>query len=329
MTEYFAAYQGPGWQPRRDGLRDEVRAGIRWSRCGTDSEYGALREVLIHVPSAATAAPTDPNSAQHLGRVDYAVLHRQMAALIDCYTQLGIAALLIDPRGDTGPRHNLVYARDLCFMTPEGAMIARMASEVRAGEEQHASAALAGRGIPLIRTIGGTGTFEGADALWLRPDLVAVAVGTRTDHAGYHQVRDGLAAQQVQTMSTPIGAGVQHLLGVLQLVDRDLAVVRPAKLPGSTLDRLRSLGIEIVELAETEEVNARQALNFVTVAPRSIVMASGCPETRRQLERARIDVVAELQVSELIRGGGGIACATGIVRRELVTDRTTGACDVR
>ncbi len=39
---------------------------------------------------------------------------------------------------------NLIFARDLFFMTPEGAVVARMAASSRAGEVRFAAAALAG-----------------------------------------------------------------------------------------------------------------------------------------------------------------------------------------
>ena len=54
----------------------------------------------------------------------------------------------------------------------------RPASTVRAGEERYVAAALGALGVPILMSVHGNGTFEGADAMWAAPDLCFVADGT-------------------------------------------------------------------------------------------------------------------------------------------------------
>lgn len=46
-------------------------------------------------------------------------------------------------------------------MTSTGAVIARMASHSRAGEERYSAAALAANGVPIIHSVHGDGLFKG------------------------------------------------------------------------------------------------------------------------------------------------------------------------
>ena len=79
---------------------------------------------------------------------------------------------------------------------------------------------------------------------------------------------------------------------------------------------LKQNRIDITEVPENSEVRLRHAMNFVTVAPGTIIMPSGCPRTKKFFRKAGIRVAAELSVTQFINGGGGLACATGILSRE-------------
>jgi N-dimethylarginine dimethylaminohydrolase len=215
-----------------------------------------------------------------------------------------------------GPdKHNLLFARDLFFMTPAGAVVSRMASVARAGEEKHAARALAALGVPIVRTISGEGTFEGADALWLRPDLVVCGVGNRTNAEGFRQLRDALRDQGVRAVDVPMPPGVQHLLGILQLVDRDLALVRIERAPESLLALLARLGIETVAVPDLDEVTQLHGMNVVAVGPRRLVMPGGCPMLERLYAAAGLRIAARLDIPQTARAAGGIACSVGILSR--------------
>ena len=45
-----AAYGGPGWQPRLGGISAEM--GTIWGNVGINSEYGRLKDVLLHRPGS-------------------------------------------------------------------------------------------------------------------------------------------------------------------------------------------------------------------------------------------------------------------------------------
>lgn len=323
-----AAYHGRGWLPREGTLAEEITDVQLWRNCSVSSEWQTIKEVILYIPNPGTPAVEDVNSIQHLDDIDFWKLAIQLKNLAQCYEHFGIKVhfarhVKLSQEPTNNYYYNLMFCRDLFFMTPEGAIVSRMGSKVRAGEEKHAARTLADLGVPVLRTISGNGTFEGADALWVSPNLVAVGVGKRTNESGFRQLQDALQAQGVNCIKVNLPSRIQHTLGILQMVDSDLAVIRGELMPSETKEQLRQLGFKLIELEETKSVRQNQAMNFVTISPRRIVMVAGNPETKRLYEDNGIEVAAEVDVSELLKGAGGIGCATGILSRQPI-DRGCG-----
>lgn len=322
---------GPGWQPRSGSHAEEI--GTIWGDFGVSSEIAPLTVVLLTWPGDELAFEGDPAAWLMHARPDLARMREEALGLAEAYEAHGVAVHWLRhggpptsppptysggevPRRGGGGLPNLVFARDLLFMTPEGAVIARMAAQQRAGEERYAARAIAALGIPILATPTGHSTFEGADALWLRPDLVVVGVGRRTNPAGFEVVRRVLEAQHVDSVAVPLSPNVQHLLGSVNLVRSDLAVVRE---PSPELVRLLDrLGVARMDL-DDDPVTAREVVegrsnNFVTLAPGVVLMPAGNPASSARLEAEGVTVV-ERAVSQYLCAAGGIGCATGILRR--------------
>ncbi len=310
-SEQAATWGGPGFLVRSASHVDEVAEGRLWRRCGTTSEVAPLREVLLSWPGDAIAQIDDPDAWLMLARPDLAALRDQTDAVVAALESLGVAVHL-DNLHEAPP--NYLFMRDLAFVTPEGAVLARPAGAVRAGEERWMAAALARLGVPIRCSMRGRATFEGADALWLDREHVLIGIGRRTNAAGADAVAAVLAEQGVATQSVALPAGTQHLLGVVMLVDHDLAVVHGGRLTDDIVAALQASGYRLLVMDPDEEVTARRSLNLVTVAPGRVLMPAGCPRTRTRLERAGVDV-HDVDVSEYVKAGGALGCLTGILRR--------------
>lgn len=306
-----ATYGGPAWARRVESHADEVAAGKGWARCGVASEVAPLREVMLSWPGEALGRVTDLERNLMLAPVDLTRARAQTEALASCYEALGVRVHMV--REAAAPP-NFIFMRDVFFMTPEGAVLARMAGTARAGEERLAAAALASRGFPILLTPRGHATFEGADALWLDARTVLIGRGRRTNRAGVEAVARLLADMGVSATEIVLPPGTQHLLGVVNFIDVNLAAVRSDR-PVDALRRvLLERGIEPLVLEADDEVRRGLAMNFVTIGPRVIVMPAGCPVARRRLEGAGV-TCHEVEVSEALHAAGGIGCLTGIVRR--------------
>ncbi|MFM7679022.1 MAG: dimethylarginine dimethylaminohydrolase family protein, partial [Roseiflexaceae bacterium] len=278
------------------------------------SEYQRLTHVLLHRPGSELEASANPDAVNMLEPLDLARAQAQHDALADVYRTHGITVTYADPASTPTP--NQMFMADVFVMTPEGAIVARPASQVRAGEERVAARRLSDIGVPILRSINNRGTFEGADLMWLDPQTAIVGRGLRTNDDGAAQIEQLLTSMGIRMIKVDLPFGSMHLMGMLRIVDRNLAIVWPSRFVHRGVDALRERGFHVAMLPENEEVRRGAAFNFVTIAPRTIVMAAGNPRTQAWFEQHGITCVTT-PVDELAKAAGAIGCLTGIVARDM------------
>lgn len=306
-----AAYGGPKWRPRSTGLRDEL--GAVWAPFSVGSEWTRLTDVLLHPPGPELGAVGDADSALMLATPDWRRASAQHEALSQAYRDAGVQVHFVDPASSPSP--NQMFVADLLFMTPCGAIVGRPASSVRAGEERWVARRLADLGIPILRSVAGRGTFEGADAAWLDAETVLMGRGLRTNEEGAGQVSATLREQGVKVLVVDLPRDSMHLMGELRFADRDLAYVRPGRTPEAAVQALESRGLEVKPFPAEGENLRGMAHNFVTLAPRRILMAAGNPASESAFREAGLDV-EPVEVDEIGKAAGAMGCLTGVLARE-------------
>ena len=285
-----------------------------WGDWGASSECGMLRAVLLHHPGPELDDIADYDSVQMRADLDPALARQQHEAMAAAYRSHGVA--VHDVEGWRKDKPNQMFMRDLMLMTPEGAIITRPASTVRAGEERYVAEALGKLGVPILMTVHGRGTFEGADVSWVDKDLCFLAEGLRTNSEGADQVERMLreiGVRDVVRVGLPYGA--MHLDGLLNFPDRDKAVVWPQSTPYIIVKTLMERGFQIIPVEDKDEAQQCLPVNFVALAPGKILMPAGGDRLRETYERAGIETQV-VEVRELIKAGGGIHCMTGILKRD-------------
>jgi arginine deiminase len=306
-----SAYGGEGWSPRTDSIRQEI--GRVWGACGLATEWSPLKAVLLHRPGDEWRDLSDPDRAQMLTPPDLERARYQHDAMAQAYRDAGVTVHYVEPPEIPPP--NLVFVADLFLATPEGVILGRLASTVRAGEERLVARRLAELGIPILRSVRGHGTFEGADAAWIDPGTVLVATGLRTNAEGAAQVTATLGEMGVQVVPVGLPYGAMHLMGTVRLVDRDLAIGWRGRVPYAAVEALRERGITVLFLPDETEVIHGSALNFVPLGPRSVLMPAGVPVSEAFYRSAGIEC-RTVEVDELLKAAGGPGCMTGVLERE-------------
>ena len=302
-----AAHGGVGWSPRTESLREEI--GRIWGMCGVDSEWSRIKAVLMHRPGPEIEAITNTNNALMLDIPNAALARQQHDGLVEAYQDAGVTVFYVEPRDIPPP--NMMFVADLFFMTPEGAILARPASTVRAGEERFVAHRLAELGIPILRCVRGKGVFEGADASWIDSDTAIIAMGLRTNAEGAAQVTSLLQEMDVEVVRVGLPCGAMHLMGTLRFVDRDLAISWRTRTPYAAVKALRDHGYTVSFLPDEEEAIHGMALNFVTLGPNRILMPAGNSRTQSFYEDMGIKCET-VEVNEIHKAAGGIGCLTGI-----------------
>ena len=308
----MAAYGGKGWSPRLQSLPEEI--GTVWSRFGLTNEWGCLKAVLLHRPGRELAASKNPDDVQMLQSLDSNRAQHQHDNLARAFIKAGVSVYFVEPGVDNQP--NQMFVADLMFMTSEGAILARPASTVRAGEERWVARRLTDIGIPILRSVRGNGVFEGADAAWLNPGMVILGKGFRTNAEGAAQVAAVLKELGAEVFVTDLPRGSMHLMGILRFADHDLAIAWPGRLAPSAVDVIKANGYDLHFIPDTREATAGFALNFVTLGPRKILMPADNPITQGFFESLGITCFT-VKLSELVKAAGAVGCLTGIIEREL------------
>jgi len=308
-----AAYGGPGWSPRSASHAEEL--GRLWADCGIENEWAPLRAVLLHRPGPELAVE-DFNAAQLLEKPDYARAVQQHDALATAYRAAGVAVHYVEPAVSPASP-NQIFCADLFAMTPEGAILARPASTVRAGEERWVARRLADMGVPILATLTGQAVFEGADLIWLDRRSAAIARGLRTNQAAIEQIGALLARMGVELLPLDLPFGTMHLMGLIRILDRDLAVAWPRRTPFALVRALEARGYRVHFLPEEASPAQNTAFNCVTLGPRRILMVAGHPTTQTFFDELGVTVTAQ-PADELAKAAGAIGCLSGIVARERV-----------
>jgi len=300
------------WLANKTPMRDELPThwGGDW---GCDSEVGTLRAVLLRRPGPEINNIKDPEKYRWQDIMNPEIAREQHDTLAELYRLNGVAVHYVERMRKDRP--NAMFMRDTVLMTPEGAVVGRQAMECRRGEERYAAEALVSLGVPIIRTISGTGIFETACCLWVDAETVIVGTGNRANFEGYRQIEEILRPMGVEHfLHLQIPYGYAHIDSIVSFVDKKTAIVDPARITWDIWNALKQRGIELLEAPSSSETQ-NLALNMVALEPGHVVLASGNPETKKFLEKHEIRVT-EIEISELFKGLGSIHCMTAVLKRD-------------
>jgi N-dimethylarginine dimethylaminohydrolase len=277
---------------------------------------GRLRRVLVARPAEAFGS-ADPRRWHYTGAVELREAQREHDRLVEIVAAAG--AEICPHDADAAGSADAIYVHDPCIVTDAGAVLLNMGKEGRKAEPAAVGATLERLGVPLLARLEGQEHAEGGDLLWLDARTLAVGIGFRTNAAGAAGLRRILAPAGVEVVEVPLPyfegpEACLHLMSVVSVVDRELAVVYPRLLPVPFWSRLRDAGFRLVEVPDEEL--ATMGANVLALAPGHAVMLEGNPRTRASLERAgcRVDVHRGREIS--LKAEGGATCLTRPILRD-------------
>ncbi len=297
---------------RRDETPFEEQIKEYWGDWGISSQVAPLKAVLLRRPGKEID-DFDFAAARFRAPIDPETFRREHDSLAELYRKEGVQVYYLEEQREDRP--NAVYMRDSMFMTAEGAIIGRPALPVRRGEEAAVAKKLASLSIPIVKTITGTGTFEGADCLWVNRKTVILARSSRTNAEGYRQVAETLTSMGVETILTvPIPYTNAHLDGVMNFVDEETALINTRQVPYDVVEWLMNHGFRVIDAPDQNETRETLGLNIVALRPGVVIQAEGNPRTKETLEANGIQVIS-IRFDEILKGWGSVHCCSGTLKR--------------
>ncbi len=316
-NETVKMFATPGDPPFEDASELEAYWGRAW---GVSNDVGRIRSILMHRPGDEMKV-IDPtkriDSIGSFGDIEagwyfqsdtvppIADMQAQHDALAAALAARGIEVHHVD--GVAANRLKSCYTRDPLIMCKGGAIVCRMGTRIRRGEELAITRTLARLGIPVLRTLSGSALMEGGSFAWINERTAVIGCGIRVNREGAEQVREVLARQGVELIVIDLVGYDIHIDGSFLMIDKDLALVDPFGLPFSFLEKLKELKVRTVEISPADD---KWIVNSLAVAPGELIMPMGA--SNRTLDSLAKHKVrwSVLPYDKMQLNGGGIHCST-------------------
>lgn len=316
-NETVRMFATPGDPPFEDASELEKYWGRVW---GVDNDVGRIRAILMHRPGEEMNIVDPGKRIESIGSFGdlekgwyfqsdtvppVAEMQAQHDALVAALRSHGVEVHFVE--GVDGGRLKSCYTRDPFIMVKGGAIVTRMGTRIRRGEELAITRTLAKIGVPILRTLSGSAVMEGGSFAWINSKTCVIGCGIRVNREGAEQVGEVLKRQGVELIIIDLVGYDIHIDGSFQMVDTDLALVDPFGLPYSFLEKLKELKVRTIEITPADN---KWIVNSLAIAPGELIMPEGA--TNRTL-----DLMAKhglrwtvLPYDKMQLNGGGIHCST-------------------
>ena len=282
---------------------------------GVNSEYGALRDVLLCRPEYFHWLPTSSISKATLksgAKFDRQLAMKQHDEVVQAYQDVGAACHYLETE-ETLPYQ--VYARDSSFMTPYGAVITQMAQWWRRGEYAPVIRFYQGAGIPIYKMITAA-SFEGGDFDVIEPGCVLIGYcGERTQEPAAKQAQRWFEAEGWEVRLAPIAEHYVHIDLMVCMLGHKLAAVCLDTTDDGIIEWLEGKGIEIVPVSYRDTMAL--GCNVVALGNDKVLSTAHSKDLNARL-RAHGFTVYDPDVTMFTMGGGGVHCMCQPLRRDAV-----------
>jgi N-dimethylarginine dimethylaminohydrolase len=277
-----------------------------------NDEYGVLTDVLLgpadNIEHLATSSLSRKYLRESPCKTD--VAKQQHKELISAYHHFGVKThfQVLDPA-----LRMQVYTRDSSFMTPFGAVITNMCNWWRRGENFAAIRTYQELDIPIYDMVS-AGHFEGGDFNVIEPGCVLMGCGgERTQDEAVQQIKGWFEKEGWEIRVTYFDPFYVHIdLMVVMLAEKLVAVCLECTDP-AVVAWLKSKNIEIIPVPFQDTVTL--GCNVMSMGGDRIIAPAHSRSLIEQL-KARGFEVAEIDMSEISKTGGGIHCMAQALRRE-------------
>ena len=203
-----------------------------------------------------------------------------------------------------------VFTRDTGVVTNHGAIIANLKFDLRKGEEKVVVKELKNRGIAVSEPFEDPAVLEGGDFLFLDNKNVLLGIGDRTNTDALAALKALQPAINFHPVFLP--KDFLHLDVVLNIVSQNIALAYAPACPAPILSLLESCGFGIIDVSNEEQET--MATNALAIGNNKVIAAACNKQTNEKMKKEGLEVI-EIEMSELLKGGGGPRCMTLPVHR--------------
>jgi len=279
---------------------------------GFRNETDPLTDVLLgpadHLRHMATSSLSRKALREH--PADIRIAKAQHQELQSAYAHFGVRMHWHLPEPELPMQ---VYSRDSSAMTPYGAIITAMANWWRRGENFAAIRTYERLGIPIYDMVT-AGTFEGGDFNVIEEGCVLIGCGGgRSQEEGARQVEGWFKKEGWETRLAFFDEYYVHIDLMVVPIAKQLTAVCLACTEPAIVAWLKDKGHQIIDVPFEDTINL--GCNFMSLGRDRVIVPKSSRALIQQL-RAHGFEVAEVDMSEISKTGGGIHCMAQSLRRD-------------
>lgn len=229
---------------------------------------------------------------------DWEAAQTEHKAIVDAHLGLGRSVEYVS---SVPGCPDMVYTANAALVRGRRAVLGRPPKE-RYRERRHFRSWLCAQGFEVVDA---PFPFSGQGDALACGDLLLTGYGQRTDRRMHRFLACHLGYEVVSLRTVgPQWYDIDLVLAVIR--PPDVVAYYPQALDAASLKAIRSLGLDLIEVAPDEA--ARFALNLVSDGC-AVTMTEGAPQFAAVLRGRGLEVV-ELSTTELRKGGGGVRCTS-------------------
>jgi N-dimethylarginine dimethylaminohydrolase len=193
-------------------------------------------------------------------------------------------------------------------VTAKGALLGPFRFPIRYGEEDFSIPFIEKR-VPIWEVIPQEDdlVFEGGDFMYMDSQTVALGIGARTTPAGARVVQSKMQTLGVEVIPVEFDPRYCHIDMIFNVVGERVAVACPEALPEAFLSRLKTEKWNLVETTPEDVLNLLGNLLAVDVGV--AISPANNHKVNAGLRALGVQVI-EVELEELLKGGGGPHCMT-------------------
>ena len=263
-----------------------------------------LKKVLVSRPQFLKPAPINEIAKKWKDTVmDVPTMLREHELFVGAYKKAGVEVEFLEPDEE---RPNSVFARDFGGCVKEGYIMGHFKLDMRYKEHIDYKKRMEELGIPMIGEVK-EGLFEGGDFMFMNEHWVAVGMADRTNEAGLVEIKKILEPLGYEVTGVPLKKEYLHLDMCFNLVDDQLAVSYRQVLPEEFRELLAKRNIEIIDVPE--EAIYLHGCNLQALGEHRVLSLKQNECVNEKLAAKGMEVI-ELDITEILKAGGGPHCMT-------------------
>lgn len=263
-----------------------------------------LKKVLVSRPQFLKPAPINEIAKKWKDTVmDVPTMLREHELFVGAYKKAGVEVEFLEPDEE---RPNSVFARDFGGCVKEGYIMGRFKLDMRYKEHIDYKKRMEELGIPMIGEVK-EGLFEGGDFMFMNEHWVAVGMADRTNEAGFVEIKKILEPLGYEVTGVLLKKEYLHLDMCFNLVDDHLAVSYRQGLPEEFRELLAKRNIEIIDVPE--EAIYLHGCNLQALGEHRVLSLKQNECVNEKLAAKGMEVI-ELDITEILKAGGGPHCMT-------------------